>query len=97
MASQLVNLCQRVGISSLAQLRRALRWSSGSTRSYLQKQWEVDKTTWEASPTFVVMLVLIGAFYDKLDVASLADMGWAEGIASDVLEIARSTSGGGAA
>lgn len=94
--SDLVQLSANTNISTVAQFESELRSSLPWVEKYLRTQYEYNDepkgNRWYATPAFICELVLIRMKISKLRPSSLFRLGWSEGIAVKVFEVARSFS-----
>ncbi len=89
--SSIVRMTKHLKINMISELDRILKNSIEWAHMYLHAQFSksVGGRRWEVSPEFVCLLILIGAFSEKIEIADLLDEGWDSGIAARVSRISR--------
>jgi len=86
--SDLVALCNFLGLKTIFNLKVTLEHSTKWSYEYLLKQMQSNEGFWDASPSFISQLILIKAFSDRITISYLLKAGWDRGIAERVLKVA---------
>jgi Uncharacterized protein conserved in bacteria len=84
--SDLLRILRAVGVTTVGGLKSVLQRSQSWAKQYFKRLMEEYKTikhpeapaSWEASPSFFVLLLVIGHFKHMLSVSDLVAMNWGE-------------------
>ena len=90
--SDLIDLCNRLGLSTFQQLESALESALPWAKDYLTSQYNAEngqRANWFASMSFICELILIGCFVDNLNSEDQLSSKWNPRLAKRILSVAR--------
>lgn len=87
--SEVIELCKVMGITTIIEIERALDEARDWKQRYFETMFALAGPFWWTKPSFLIELLILHKYAEKVTVEMLAQLGWNEKLASAVLGVIR--------